>query len=254
MFRPINPNEIALTPPRVSVRRGTTAGGFRSTMAVRETGAPAAVAHSSRGGAHSQQGSGQQRGGGGISLLHAQRLAYWAPCIAQSAHKYGVPVSLVCGIMLQESGGNPKAKSYCGATGLMQLMPATARRMGVTNIWDPAQNIEGGTKYLRYLMDNFHGNPQKVIAGYNAGEGNVQKYGGVPPFAETQHYVPSVMSFAQSVNSILSGGPQAGVIMRQAVRDTMPRHAIANFFPTAATQRPTPTATPQAIAGRLARI
>lgn len=161
-----------------------------------------------------------------INLTHAQRLAHWAPFIADSARRHGVPVELACGIMIQESGGNPRARSHCGATGLMQLMPATARRMGVTQIWDPRQNIEGGVKYLGYLLRMFRGNAGLAAAAYNAGEGAVQKYGGVPPYSETQHYVPRVLSLTQSIGHVIRGG---GPIIGMLIRHTLPRHAIANF-------------------------
>ncbi len=188
-----------------------------------------------------------------ISLQHAARLAHFAPVIAHNAVKYGVPLDLICGLMIQESGVNPKAKSHCGATGLMQLMPATAHRMGVTNIHDPAQNIEGGVRYLRYLMDLFKGNIPKVLAGYNAGEGAVQKYGGVPPFAETQNYVPSVMANMRTIGSILGGGQPANVTMRTVVQNTLPRHAIANFTPSTR-EAPPPLADPSRVARNLARM
>ena len=87
----------------------------------------------------------------------------------------------------------------------MQLMPATARRFGVRNSFNPAQNINAGTKYLRWLMDRFDGNVELALAGYNAGEGNVEKYGNkIPPFKETQAYVPSVLSYTQSMIDIFS--------------------------------------------------
>lgn len=142
-----------------------------------------------------------------ITLTHAARLAYFSPAIQRCAAKYGVPVPLICGVMLQESGGNPKAVSHCGARGLMQLMPATARRMGVTNIMDPRQNIEGGVRYLRFLLDRFRGNVRLAVAAYNCGEGNVEKYGNrIPPFAETQGYVPNVLAYAESIHHILGRG------------------------------------------------
>ena len=96
-------------------------------------------------------------------------------------------------IMHTESSFNPKARSPVGAQGLMQLMPATAQRFGVTNAWDPAQNIEGSAKYLKYLTKRFSGKKENILAGYNAGEGNVDKYGGIPPFKETQNYVVKVL-------------------------------------------------------------
>lgn len=139
-----------------------------------------------------------------ISLKHAQRLAKYAPLIQAAAKRYNVPVELICGVILQESGGNPKARSHCGARGLMQLMPPTARRFGVKNSYDPAQNIDGGVKYLRFLIDRFGGDLELVCAGYNAGEGNVAKYGNkIPPFRETRNYVPAVLGYTRAMTSIL---------------------------------------------------
>lgn len=140
-----------------------------------------------------------------ITLAQANRLAQYAPTIQECSKKYNVPVELICAVILQESGGNAKAVSPAGARGLMQLMPGTARRFGVTNSFDPRQNIEGGTKYLRFLMDEFKGDYRLVLAGYNSGEGNVKKHGNrIPPFAETQNYVPSVLAYADTIHRILN--------------------------------------------------
>jgi len=139
-----------------------------------------------------------------ISLKHAQRLAKYAPLIQSAAARHNVPVELICGVILQESGGNPRARSHCGAQGLMQLMPPTARRFGVKDSYDPAQNIEGGVKYLRFLIDRFKGDLELVCAGYNAGEGNVAKYGNkIPPFRETRNYVPAVLGYTRAMTAIL---------------------------------------------------
>lgn len=139
-----------------------------------------------------------------ITTEQAHRLAKYAPTIQECSRKYNVPVELICGVILQESGGNPRAVSHAGAKGLMQLMPQTARRFGVTNVYDPRQNIEGGTRYLRFLMDRFKGDYRLVLAGYNAGEANVAKYGNkIPPFAETKAYVPNVLAYANTVWQIL---------------------------------------------------
>lgn len=110
------------------------------------------------------------------------------------AQKYNVNPTLVKSVMKEESAGDPKAVSKTGAQGLMQLMPKTAQMLGVQNSFDPAQNIEGGTKYLSQLGQQFGGNPALMVAAYNAGPGNVRKYGGIPPFAETQRYESRVMN------------------------------------------------------------
>lgn len=118
----------------------------------------------------------------------------FAPLIQQAAHKYGVDPDLVTAVIEAESSFNPRAVSRVGAQGLMQLMPATARALGVENPFDPAQNIEGGTKYLRQLLDQFGSNEALAVAAYNAGPHAVKKYGyNIPPYKETQNYVKRVM-------------------------------------------------------------
>jgi soluble lytic murein transglycosylase-like protein len=113
--------------------------------------------------------------------------------IKQSAARNGIDPNLMIAVMRQESGFNSRAVSYKGATGLMQLMPGTARRFGVTNIYDPADNIEGGAKYLRFLLDTFNGDVDLTLAGYNAGENAVIRSGyQVPRYRETQNYVKSI--------------------------------------------------------------
>ncbi len=110
--------------------------------------------------------------------------------IVESGRRNSVDPLLLYSIMHQESSFKPRAMSYKGARGLMQLMPPTASRFGVTNIWDPKQNIEGGARYMRFLLDLFSGDVRLALAGYNAGEGAVMKYGyHVPPYSETQEYV-----------------------------------------------------------------
>lgn len=110
--------------------------------------------------------------------------------IVESGKRNSVDPLLLYSIMHQESSFKPRAMSYKGARGLMQLMPPTAARFGVTNIWDPKQNIEGGARYMRFLLDLFDGDVRLALAGYNAGEGAVLKYGrNVPPYSETQEYV-----------------------------------------------------------------
>lgn len=114
--------------------------------------------------------------------------------IESAAHTHEVHASLIRAVIVVESGFNPRAVSKRGAIGLMQLRPETARRYGVSNIYDPAQNIRAGAHYLSDLMTRFGSNVKLVLAAYNAGEGAVDRYGGkVPPFKETQAYVPNVL-------------------------------------------------------------
>jgi soluble lytic murein transglycosylase-like protein len=113
--------------------------------------------------------------------------------VLESAARNGVDPNLIVAVMRQESGFNFRARSYKGATGLMQLMPATAARFGVVNIYDPQQNIEGGARYLRFLLDTFDGDVNLVLAGYNAGENAVVNSGyRIPRYRETQNYVRSI--------------------------------------------------------------
>lgn len=114
--------------------------------------------------------------------------------IHRKAAKYDVDPTLVIAVMETESRFKTRARSQVGATGLMQLMPRTGRWMGAKNLYDPEQNVDAGVKYLKYLDERFDGDRKKVIAAYNAGEGNVIKYGGTPPFRETRSYVKKVLS------------------------------------------------------------
>jgi soluble lytic murein transglycosylase-like protein len=116
--------------------------------------------------------------------------------INAAAASNGIDPALLKGLVSQESGFNPNARSGAGAVGLTQLMPGTASSLGVTNPLDPAQSLQGGAKYLREQLDRFGGDEKLALAAYNAGPGAVQKYGGVPPYAETQNYVTSVMGKA----------------------------------------------------------
>ncbi|MBE7515176.1 MAG: lytic transglycosylase domain-containing protein [Chloracidobacterium sp.] len=121
--------------------------------------------------------------------------------IVESSRRYGIDPLLIYSQMHQESSFKLKATSYKGASGLMQLMPATARRLGVTNIYDPKQNIEGGVKYMRMLLDMFGQDITLALAGYNAGEGAVMKYGNtIPPYSETREYVRRITSRYASIS------------------------------------------------------
>jgi soluble lytic murein transglycosylase-like protein len=117
--------------------------------------------------------------------------------IDAAAQRHGVDPSLLRALIRQESNFDPTARSSAGAIGLCQLMPATAAGLGIANPSDPVQNIEGGAKYLRQQLDRFGGDVTKALAAYNAGPGAVQRYGGVPPYAETQAYVQRVTAYAE---------------------------------------------------------
>ena len=112
--------------------------------------------------------------------------------IARIAYQYDIRPSFVHAVIKAESNYNPRAISYKGAVGLMQLMPQTAARFGVRNRFDPIQNIEGGVRYLRFLLDAYQGNGNLALAAYNAGEGAVDRFGGIPPYLETRQFVPRV--------------------------------------------------------------
>jgi soluble lytic murein transglycosylase-like protein len=116
--------------------------------------------------------------------------------ITAAAQRNGLDPALLAGLIKQESGFNPNAGSPAGAQGLCQLMPGTARGLGVTDLHDPVQSIEGGAKYLAQQLKTFNGDVARALAAYNAGPGAVQRYGGVPPYAETQNYVRAVQANA----------------------------------------------------------
>jgi soluble lytic murein transglycosylase-like protein len=134
--------------------------------------------------------------------------------ITAAAKRHGLDPALLAGLVRQESNFNPTAGSPAGARGLTQLMPATAASLGVTDVTDPAQALEGGAKYLKQQLDTFDGDVTKALAAYNAGPGAVQRYGGVPPYAETQNYVQKVQAFAAAYRGTPTGtaaaAPAAG--------------------------------------------
>jgi hypothetical protein len=115
--------------------------------------------------------------------------------ITAASAKYGVSASLIRAVIQAESGYNPQAVSRAGAGGLMQLMPGTAKHLKVADRFNPSQNVDGGVRYLKFLLDTFKGDVSLALAAYNAGLSKVAKYGGIPPYEETRTYVSRVLSY-----------------------------------------------------------
>lgn len=129
----------------------------------------------------------------------ALKTVRWNTQIDEAAKKYDMDSSLIAAVIGRESGGNRHAVSRAGAKGLMQLMDGTAKELGVYSPFDPNQNVDGGARYLRKLLNKYDGNEQLALAAYNAGPGAVDKYKGVPPYRETQEYVKSVMALRNHI-------------------------------------------------------
>ena len=148
---------------------------------------------------------GRRRDGWGraatVTGLNAGASSPYDAQITAAATKYGIDPALLKGLIRQESNFDPNAGSPAGAQGLCQLMPGTAAALGCTNVNDPAQNIDAGARYLRQQLDAFGGDVSKALAAYNAGPGAVQRFGGVPPYAETQNYVRTVQANATAFRS-----------------------------------------------------
>lgn len=144
----------------------------------------------------------------------------------EASQKYGVSLNLLKAIGKAESGFNPAAVSSAGAQGVMQLMPATARSLGVEDSFDARSNIMGGAKYIAGLLERYQGDTVLALSAYNAGSGNVEKYGGVPPFKETQNYIRKVLEYAgenPDLSGVFTSGPISGSISGSAYQSALER-------------------------------
>jgi hypothetical protein len=147
-------------------------------------------------------------GKGKASAKLAKERIPFAEIINRAAGRYQVDRHLIRAIIFAESGYNPKAKSKKGALGLMQLMPSTAQALGVQDVLDPEENIDGGVRYFKTLLDRFDGDVQLALAAYNAGSRHVRNYEGVPPFRATQLYIKKVLEFQQKFKAEMKTGPE----------------------------------------------
>jgi len=167
---------------------------------------------------------------GGFSGLLKSRAADLSAIFKEAAEKYGLPQSLLEAVAKAESNFNPSAVSKAGAVGVMQLMPGTARSLGVSNPFDPYENVMGGARYLSGLISRYNGDLRLALAAYNAGPGAVDKYGGVPPYPETRAYVEKVLGLYENAGekgvlgagglSVPSGGG-GGEISNEALGELM---------------------------------
>jgi soluble lytic murein transglycosylase-like protein len=131
-----------------------------------------------------------------------ERVKSYNDIIARTADSVGVDPNLLKAMIVEESGAKQHARSSSNAKGLMQLIDTTAQSMGVKNVWDPHQNIQGGARYLKQQLDKYKGDVSLALASYNAGPGNVERYNGIPPFKETRNYVKRVMNLYTALQSL----------------------------------------------------
>lgn len=199
------PGERAASPERSARRRGKQQHAwFWKTYSTQAT-----AASSARWSKAIETMDLRRKKGQGIVPTDTLRtiLATYGGQIRQAATRHGISETLILAVITVESRGQPGARSPKGAQGLMQLIPATAKRFGVTNAFDTGHNIRGGTAYLDWLLKEFRGDPLLALAGYNAGEGAVRKHGGVPPFKETRDYVVKVMDAVAAASTLCQTPP-----------------------------------------------
>ena len=178
---------------------GTRLGELQTMVATMTAPAPSAPSTSFAGAlatAQTSPSTAPATGAGASTAFGAE--------IDAAAASNGIDPALLKGLVSQESGFDPNARSGAGALGLTQLMPGTAAGLGVTNPLDPVQSLQGGAKYLRQQLDRFGGDEKLALAAYNAGPGAVARFGGVPPYSETQNYVTSVLSKAASYRGTIA--------------------------------------------------
>ena len=156
----------------------------------------------------SKQTSGGLAGAAGSTVVQGRTVVDIDFLVQKAGLRHNVDTDLIHAVIRQESNYDVFAVSVKGACGLMQLMPRTALRFGVKDIFDPAENVEGGVKYLRHLMDRYEGDRIRALAAYNAGEGAVDRYGGVPPYRETEDYVDRVRRWYGSLGGISGEVPE----------------------------------------------
>lgn len=148
-------------------------------------------------GIDSESGPQEETPAPGLGRNADERLGALQSLIKAAAERYGVEENLVRAVVRMESGGNPGAVSEAGAMGLMQLMPSTAKGLGVNDPFDPVQNLDGGVRYLRQLLDRYGGNEALALAAYHSGPSRVDRYGGIPPFPVVSRYVKAVQALAR---------------------------------------------------------
>lgn len=189
-------------------------GSFAATLqAASATGAGGPLAYGAGTGASGAYPSMPTVAGAGVpSATGESGSGQYDALVNQAAARYGLDPAVLHGLIQQESGFDPNSTSGAGAEGLTQLMPSTAASLGVTNPLDPAQSIEGGARYLSQMMAQFDGNVSDALAAYNAGPGAVRRYGGIPPYAETQSYVAKVLAYADAYRRSPSASTAMGAI------------------------------------------